>query len=177
MQMMTGLPGATAEDDLETARMIAGMQADDARIYPTLVIRGTALEALFRKGEYTPLQMDEAVGRSAGILKELENGGVNVIRVGLHPSDSFLRGDELVAGPFHVAFRELVMTEVWAGIFEPLRKKSDHGKLHIEVSPRQFNFAIGHAAKNRKALLEYYDTVVFFRNADLKGREYHVHYH
>ncbi len=38
---------------------------------------------------------------------------VNILRVGLHPSEGLLSGDELIAGPFHPSFKELVMTEIW----------------------------------------------------------------
>jgi histone acetyltransferase (RNA polymerase elongator complex component) len=177
LQMMIGLPGDKPEYDLQTAEAFVDLEANDARIYPTLVIKDTALEKLYTEGKYIPLSMDEAVQRSADVFKVLEKGGVKVIKMGLHPSDAFISGDELVAGPFHVAFRELVMTEIWAAELFPIMKESSHKHLELHVSPKQFNFAIGHAAKNKKALLEFYDTVVFFRDESLTAREYHVHYH
>jgi histone acetyltransferase (RNA polymerase elongator complex component) len=174
--MMIGLPGDSFEHDLETAKAIVELEADDARIYPTLVIKGTALETLYRSRKYKPLEMEEAVLRSAAVYKVLEEGGVKVIKMGLHPSDAFVKGDELVAGPFHEAFRELVMTEIWGEEFKELMLPSKDKHIEIEVSSSQFNFAIGHAAKNKKALLQFYDTVVFFRNDNLRKREYHVNY-
>ena len=42
-QMMTGLPGADAQSELQTARAICRLGADGARIYPTVVFRGTEL--------------------------------------------------------------------------------------------------------------------------------------
>jgi histone acetyltransferase (RNA polymerase elongator complex component) len=175
LQMMIGLPGDTAEYDLQTAAAIAELDADDARIYPTLVIRGTALEKDYHDGIYKPLSMEEAIHRSAAVFKILEQGGVNVIKMGLHPAEGFLKGEELVAGPFHEAFRELVMTEIWAEELSTLMTASDDRKLEIHVSPGQFNFAIGHAAKNKKALLKFYDIVVFYRDENLKKRKYHAH--
>jgi len=175
LQMMIGLPGDTAEYDLETAAAITDLEADDARIYPTLVIKGTALEKSFYDGNYHPLSMEEAIKRSASVFKVLEQGSVNVIKMGLHPAEGFLSGEELVAGPFHEAFRELVMTEIWSEELAPLRKESDNKKLEILVAPKQFNFAIGHAAKNKKALLKLYDTVVFYCDENLEKREYNAH--
>ena len=119
--------------------------------------------------------MEEAVGRSAEVLRILEGGGVKVIRVGLHPSEGLLSGHDLVAGPFHEAFRELVMTEIWAGEFSELLQQGPGKKLEIHVAPGQFNFAIGYAAKNKKALLKVYDTVVFYKDDHLKGREFHAY--
>lgn len=175
LQMMIGLPGDNPEHDRTTAEAFVRLGAQDARIYPTLVIRGTALEQLHHKGEYRVLEMVEAVRRSAEVLRILEGGGVKVIRVGLHPSEGLLSGNDLVAGPFHEAFRELVMTEIWAGEFSDLLQAEPGKQLEIHVAPGQFNFAIGYAAKNKKALLKVYDTVVFYKDDHLKGREFHAH--
>lgn len=177
LQMMIGLPGDSQKHDLATAEAIVELEAHDARVYPTLIIKGTALEKLYREGKYNPLDMGKAVERSAAVFRVLEDGGVRVIKMGLHPSDAFLRGDDLVAGPFHEAFRELVMTKIWGEEFTDLLKPSGHKSIEIEVAPSQFNFAIGHAAKNKKSLLEFYDTVVFFRNDKLNRREFYVNYH
>ena len=176
LQMMIGLPGDSLEHDLTTAKEIVELEADDARIYPALVIKGTALEQLYHEGKYHPLEMNEAIRRSAEVFRVLDEGGVRVIKMGLHPSDAFLSGDDLIAGPFHEAFRELVMTEIWGEVLKPLMKQQSHHSIEIEVSPTQFNFAIGHAAKNKKALLKFYDTVVFYRNENLEKREYNVSY-
>jgi len=177
LQMMIGLPGDSLEYDQQTAATCVELEAVDARVYPTLVIKGTKLEKLYREGKYIPLGMDEAIQRSADVFKILDKGGIKVIKMGLHPSDAFITGDELIAGPFHEAFRELVMTEIWADEFSRLMKKTNRKKLEINVAPGQFNFAIGYAAKNKKALLEFYDTVVFYRDESLKKREYHAHFH
>ena len=177
LQMMIGLPGDKPEYDIETAKAFVALEAGDARIYPTLVIRGTALEKLYLAKKYMALSLEEAVDRSAEVYRILEDGEVKVIRMGLHPSEGFLSGEELVAGPFHEAFRELVMTKIWGEEFSGLMKASSHRHLELEVAPKQFNFAIGHAAKNKKALLEFYDTVVFYRNENLKNREYYARYH
>jgi histone acetyltransferase (RNA polymerase elongator complex component) len=177
LQMMIGLPGDKPEYDLQTATAFVELGANDTRVYPTLVIRGTALEKLFLDGKYVPLEMDEAVRRAADVLKVFQSGGVRVIRMGLHPSEALLGGEELVAGPFHEAFRELVMTQIWADKFAPLMQKSEHKYIEIHISPAQFNFAIGHAAKNKKALLKFYGIVVFMKDENLISDEYHAYYH
>ncbi|HSG68558.1 MAG TPA: radical SAM protein [Bacteroidales bacterium] len=176
LQMMIGLPGDSLENDIETARAFVELAADDVRIYPTLVIRGTALEKLFREGKFSVMGMEEAVLRTAEVYRIFEEAGINVIRIGLHPSEGLLTGDELVAGPFHEAFRELVMTEIWAGQLMPLADGAESDRLEIHTSPAQFNFAIGYAAKNKKALLEHFKTVVFIRDESLTGRQYHAYY-
>jgi histone acetyltransferase (RNA polymerase elongator complex component) len=177
LQMMIGLPGDTLEHDLQTAKRFVDLGAEDTRIYPTLVIRGTALEKLYHEKKYHVLAMDEAVERTAEVFKIFEEAGVHIIRVGLHPSEGLLDGNDLVAGPFHESFRELVMTKIWGENLSRYMKSSEHRRIKIFVSPRQFNFAIGYEAKNKKALLQFYDHVVFMRDETLKKREYHVDHH
>jgi len=176
LQMMIGLPGDSRQHDLETAAAFVELEADDARIYPTLVIRGTALEKLYHEGKYRPPGMEEAVKRTAEAYKILEAGGVNVIRIGLHPSEGLLGGDELVAGPFHESFRELVMTRLWAEELAYLMTSAASRHLEIHTSPGQFNFATGYGAANKKALLNYYETVVFRPDENLQGRNYHIYH-
>lgn len=176
LQMMIGLPGDTMEYDLQTASAFAELEADDTRIYPTLVIKGTALEKMYHDGKYEVLDMDEAVRRTAEVYKVFEEAGVRVIRVGLHPSEGLTSGEDLVAGPFHEAFRELVMTELWAEQLMPLTDKPSSKTLELHIAPPQFNFAIGYAAKNKKYLLRHYDNVVFMRDENLKNREYNAYY-
>ncbi len=176
LQMMIGLPGDKPVHDLHSAHEFVKLEAEDIRIYPTLVIRGTALEKLYKEGKYIPLEMKEAVHRSAEVFKVFETAGLRVIRMGLHPSEGLLSGEDLVTGPFHEAFRELVMTEIWSEHLAPLMKNSDYDTVEVFVSPAQFNFAIGYEAKNKKSLLKFYTTVVFRQDENLKAREYYADY-
>ena len=174
LQMMIGLPGDAPEYDLQTARAFVDLEADDTRIYPTLVIKGTALEAMYQKGTFRVLTMEEAVDRTAEVYKIFEQAGIRIIRVGLHPSEGLTEGSDMVAGPFHKSFRELVLTRLWGEELSPLIKASDKRKIVIIVPEGQINFAIGYAAKNKKALLEFYNTVVFIQDENLEKWEYHA---
>ncbi|MEZ4549863.1 MAG: hypothetical protein R2874_05125 [Desulfobacterales bacterium] len=51
LQMMTGLPGDDDATCLETARRIIALKPDMVRIYPTLVLSGSPLAALYAKGK------------------------------------------------------------------------------------------------------------------------------
>ncbi|HNS16237.1 MAG TPA: radical SAM protein [Bacteroidales bacterium] len=176
LQMMIGLPGDTLDRSLHTARRIVELGADNTRIYPTLVIKNTPLAQLYRKGEYAPLSLEEAVRWSAAICGIFENAGVTIIRMGLHPSEGLVSGKELLAGPFHPSFRELVETALWK---EKLREVflCESGKsIQIQVAPDQLNVAIGYGASNRKMLLERFRSVTFVNNVSLTGRNFYVHY-
>ncbi len=124
LQMMIGLPGDTLESTIFTARRIIELGADNTRIYPTLVIRDTVLERMFKEGRFKPLTLDEAVSWSKELLLIFEKADVKVIKLGLHPSEGLLSGEELIAGPFHQSFRELVLTEIWSDILKPLKDSS-----------------------------------------------------
>jgi len=69
--LMPGLPESTREMDIETARQTfqdPRLKPDMLKIYPTLVVPGTALHEQHRRGEFEPLEEDEAADRVAEIL-------------------------------------------------------------------------------------------------------------
>ncbi len=62
--MMPGLPGSDVDRDLESFRTIfedADYRPDFLKIYPTLVLPGTALHGMWRSGRYEPLTTEEAM--------------------------------------------------------------------------------------------------------------------
>jgi len=161
LQMMIGLPGDNLKKSLFTTNKIIELSAENTRIYPALVIRDTAMHTWFKQGKYTPLTLDEAVNWTKEILPIFENAGVNVIRVGLHPSEGLLSGEELVAGPFHISFRELVLTEIWNDKLKPLLEQEQLNHLELTIPYGSLNHAIGHKAKNKKMLLKKFRSVSF----------------
>ncbi len=75
LQMMTGLYGSTPEKDVETARALIALQPATARVYPTVVLEGTHLAALYRQGHYHPQTLEEAVALCARLLPLFEGCG------------------------------------------------------------------------------------------------------
>jgi elongator complex protein 3 len=62
--MMPGLPGSDIDRDMESFRTLfedPAYRPDFLKIYPTLVLPGTALYGLWKSGRYTPLRTDDAV--------------------------------------------------------------------------------------------------------------------
>ena len=176
LQMMIGLPGDTAEKSLFTAKEIIRLGAVCTRIYPTLVIKNTVLEQHFLAGDYTPLSLDEAVDRVADIVPLFTLAGVKILRIGLHPSEGLLDKTSLVSGPFHVAFGEMVSTEIWSRILNNLVYPNvKRNALSLTVAIGMINAAIGHKGKNKTMLLQIFRKVVYTESPDLKGFEYHVH--
>ena len=176
LQMMIGLPGDTLEKTIYTANKIVQLKADSTRIYPTLVINGTALQKLFSAGKYKPLELDEAVNWTKIILPIFENGNVDILRIGLHPSEGLLNGHELVAGPFHVSFKELVLTSIWHDLLSALEFEKDKMEITITANERELNYASGYKASNRKMLEKRFRKVRFAADPTLTKLEFNVLY-
>ncbi|MBS4012356.1 MAG: radical SAM protein [Bacteroidetes bacterium] len=173
MQMMTGLPKDTEEQSINTAKEIIRLGAETTRIYPCLVVKGTELENMYKRGEYKPQTLDEAIRLTAKLVDLFEDAKVNVLRVGLHPSEGFIRGEELVDGPFHPAFGELVRSVMWYNNFKNA-SLPDSQSICITVNPKSINAAIGHSGCNKIWLKKKFAHVVFKTDNSLGVKEFHV---
>jgi len=107
-QIMPGLPGDTFEKDVITTEASIDMKPDICRIYPALVIKDTPMEKMYNFNEYIPYSLEDAVNISKAMYDMYRKNNVNVIRMGLQPTESINEGGDVVAGPFHPSFRELV---------------------------------------------------------------------
>ena len=112
-QMMVGLPSSTPDDEIMTADMICDTGCVAARIYPTVVFRGTRLEEMMKNGEYLPLGNEEAARRCAPLLELFGSRGVDLLRVGLCASENLASPDEVAAGASHPAIGEMSLSEVF----------------------------------------------------------------
>ena len=155
IQLMIGLPESTFENDYATAKRALEMKPDMARIYPTLVIKNTKMEQMFYNKEYFPLTLDKAVERTRKIYSLLESNGVNVIRVGLQPSEDLRADGVVLGGPFHPAFRELVETEIYYEFFKNI--VNNEKKLDILANERDISKLVGIKKANRLRLKEYFN--------------------
>jgi len=118
VQVMTGLPGASLESEVETAKLLCAYKPDIARIYPTLVIKDTELEKMYSEGSYVPQAIEAAVEAASRMLDIFIENNVQVIRIGLQPTDEIAEGCDVVAGPFHPAMGELVEGRRYRRILE-----------------------------------------------------------
>jgi histone acetyltransferase (RNA polymerase elongator complex component) len=174
LQMMIGLPGDTEEKSITTARKITELGAIETRLYPVIVIKGTPLESLFRKGKYSPLGLEEAIEVTKNVVRVFDEANVKIIRVGLHPSEGLLNRMEYVAGPFHPSFRELVMTSAWTDRFSDLLNQKWGETLEIRVNPADFHPAIGYYGKNRKLLEKHFRKVKFQAYPEIKEKTFYA---
>ena len=158
-QMMIGLPGDTLEKDIITARQLIKLKPDIARIYPVLVIKGTELEQMYIKGQYEPLNVKVAVEISKQILKLFKNNDINVIRLGLQVTENINIGKDVVAGPFHPAFKELVESELRFELISFMLSNiniNEGDKLSIISNGQEVSITVGHKRTNIERLYKNY---------------------
>ncbi|NMA01171.1 MAG: radical SAM protein [Clostridia bacterium] len=120
IQLMPGLPGDTFAKITKTTHKVVELKPDFVRIYPTLVIKDTQLAEWFEKGLYTPLSLEEAIEISAQMAIVFERANIPIIRIGLQAQENLSLGRDLVAGPYHPAFGELVKARVFRKQLETL---------------------------------------------------------
>jgi len=173
LQMMIGLPGDTFEKSIDTAKKIIEWGAHYTRIYPALVIRDTELEQMYLQKKYTPLTLDEAIHWCRSLMDLFTAQNITILRMGLHPSEGLLTGHNLVAGPFHVSFKELVQTAHWNSVLE--QETQNLGtQITVKVNRKQLNSAVGYYGKNKKWLQQKYNKVIFQEDESLLEWDYKI---
>ena len=152
--MMTGLPGADDESDVESARRIAALGPDGVRVYPTVIVRDTALCDLWRAGRYKEHTVEDAVRVCVRILPVFEQAGIPVIRLGLNPTED-LSGGDAVGGAYHPALGELVKSRIMRDKAEKILSGAKRGEQDVlRVNPRLMSQLVGQHGANRAYLVE-----------------------
>lgn len=172
-QMMVGLPESTQLDDINTAKDLIKLKPKMVRIYPVLVIKGTELEKEYRNGEYEPLTVEQAVERCKELCYLFGKKKINVIRIGLQNTDTISSPEndasEVVAGPYHETFRQLVESSMYYDmIVNQIKKFNTKVKeVEIKVNPQNASNVIGYRKENISKLKDMYDLDVII-NQDNK---------
>ena len=145
LQLMPGLPGDSADGFMRTIDAIIGLMPDFVRIYPALVIKDTPLEDLYASGRYMPLTLDDAVALCRKALERLDLAGIDVIRIGLQPTEELEKPGTIIAGPYHPAFRELVESSIVLDKMRTaLRNRTEKTvDITFQVNPRDLSASIG----------------------------------
>ncbi len=140
VQLMPGLPGSNEESLHQNHQLLIQIKPSTLRLYPLIVISGTALETLYLKGLYRPLELDTAVEQCADYCELADKHAIKVIKLGL---PSTLRPEDIVAGPYHPAFGEFVRAEL---LIRQLERDHKPG-ARISLDRKQVSLLHGHKAK------------------------------
>ncbi len=162
-QMMVGLPDSTRDDEIKTAKALVKLKPKMVRIYPVLVVKNTQLEDDYINGIYEPIPLVKAVETCKEVVKLFNAKKIEIIRIGLQNTDDIKdpedAGSEVVAGPYHPAFRQLVESELWYEAIVNKIKKLNVKVTEVEVivNPIDANNVVGHKRANVLKLKELYD--------------------
>lgn len=149
IQIMTGLYRDTDENAIKTAKEIIDIiKPDTVRIYPTIVLKDTALAALYDDKKYTPQTLEEAIDLCAVLYQMFDENGIRVIRTGLHSIEQ----DAYIAGPWHPSFSELCQSKIFYNKAISFMKKE--GKYNIYVGPLSVSKMVGQGRSNLIKLKE-----------------------
>lgn len=154
-QMMTGLPAATHESEIFTARRICEMGAVGTRIYPLVVFKNTPLAEMTRRGEYTPMSLEEAIERSANVYEVFLENNVKCLKIGLHETENLHSEESYMAGPNHPALGEMVRSEIYRRrIMSAIKADTLDKNLEIYVPKGRISMAVGQKSVNKARIMK-----------------------
>lgn len=175
-QMMPGLPGDSGAGAIASFRKILSLNPDLSRIYPAVVLKGTALASMYQEGSYRPLLFNEAVDICKIMLHDAALADIPVIRVGLQPTDDLSFGTEIIAGPYHPAFRQLVQGEMWFDLLKILAKGFKQGSvLTIYTTKSEVSDVVGQKRQNIRRIEQLYGLSVAAVRTDDQLQQGMVH--
>lgn len=148
LQMMTGLYKSTFKKDIYTAEKFIELAPDTVRIYPTVIMKDTDLAEYYLEGDFKPYTLDESVELCAKIITMFTENDINIIRVGLHYSDSLINNS--YGNNYHPAFKELCESKILYNKFieiAEINKLSD-----VYINQRSLSKFLGQKKSNYIAL-------------------------
>ncbi|MEG2983428.1 MAG: radical SAM protein [Peptostreptococcaceae bacterium] len=161
LQMMIGLPSDTEDKCIYTAKKFIELKPDCVRVYPTLVVRETGLEKLLEESKYIPFTLEESIEIVKKVLILFYINDINVIRVGLQATEDIAIGKEVLAGPYHPAYRELVESKMYGDYIEYLINKYEAEKnITVLVNKKNVSRILGNKKSNVKNIKEKYGIVL-----------------
>lgn len=174
LQMMIGLPADNLYKAKDTVDKIIELSPDFVRIYPTLVVRDTYLEKLYAQGKYKPLSLKAGVEISKSLLLKFIKYEIPVIRIGLQPTENIELGREVIAGPYHPSFRQLVESEIFKDMLDYLfsnNKIENTKEIQLQVNDRYISSLVGNKKTNINFIRNKYNIkkVKIFRNNHLES--------
>ncbi len=151
LQLLPGLPGESRRSLMRTVAQVIALRPDIVRIYPALVLEGSALARMYRQGQYRPLTLAGAVARVAWMKRRLDGAGIRVVRMGLQAGPDLEQG--LVAGPWHPAFGELVASRLMLRRTRRLLARVPAGKRAVlSIASRDQSLFRGQRSANIRRL-------------------------
>lgn len=156
LQQMVGLPGDNLEKSIFTAMEFVKLNPYCVRIYPTLVIKETMLYRDLVDGNYKALDLGSSIKFVADILDIYYKKNINVIRVGLQPTENINYDGDVVAGAFHPAYRQLVESFYFkSGLLNYFKKSQNiNREILIYAKGKNISNISGQKSKNKNEIIK-----------------------
>lgn len=147
VHLMMGLLGDTPEGFLHSLDQIILLRPDFVRLHPTLVLRGSPLEAIWLEGKYLPLSLEETIQGLKKAVVRLERASIPVARIGLQPSLELK--EHLLAGPYHPALHQIIHSALFFDMAQTLlRDFPDETRVTFFCHPKDLSNLIGYRREN-----------------------------
>lgn len=169
IQLLPGLPLDNIRKSVRSAELSAELTPSAVRIYPAVVFDGTSLSEMYKRGEYTPLSVDEAAEWCYEIMKIFQNKNINVIRIGINPVEAG-NLSKILGGAYHPSFGQIVKSRLKRDEMEKLFLSHDSEDKTTILIPRDHKEEyIGQKKINIKYFEEKYKTEICceFHNGEL----------
>jgi len=153
VQLMLGLPRQTYSSLVGTVNRVAALRPDFVRIYPVLVLRDSLLANLYEASEYAPLSLGRAVAQAAWMKQRFDAHGIRTVRIGLQPGPELEAN--LLAGPYHQAFGELVGARIMLKQTRRILREVREGeRVTLTINEKDQSLFRGVKSCNMKRLAE-----------------------
>jgi len=154
LQLMLGLPGDDENRAIKSAEKTADLSPDFVRIYPTVVLKNSPLSRLFQLRKYVPLSLEAAVSLTKKLYRVFESRTIPVIRMGLQASEELDAGTDILAGPYHPSFGQLVYAELFLDKARSLLQNLENNpeSITLQIHPRSLSRLQGIRNRNIQIL-------------------------
>lgn len=160
VQLMIGLPGDTPEKSIKTCEQILKKSPSCVRLYPTMVIKDTPLEKSYLSGSYIPWDFETLVETTAYMAELIQEKNIPIIRIGLQSEENLMLGKDIVAGAYHPAFGEYVLSRIFRHKMIDLFLDEERQEVVFKVHPKCYSQAIGQHRENIRFLESYIEQSV-----------------
>jgi histone acetyltransferase (RNA polymerase elongator complex component) len=149
IQLMPGLPQYDTCTQQESLDITLHLHPSYVRIYPTVVFTNTGLEKLYKRDEYNPLSLTQAVEISAQLQAKFSQHNITVIKMGVQVDSESVQN--IVCGPYHAAFGELVKSYQLVELLAKLVNQHEQ-VISITYSHKIASLLTGHKSYGKRLL-------------------------
>lgn len=150
LQMMTGLYKSSYEKDLATAKEFIRLKPDTVRIYPTVIMKDTELAGYYLSGDFVPYTLEKSVELCSELITLFEENNINIIRLGLHYSDSLINNS--YGNNYHPAFKELCESRIFYNKFISMANNVASKNITATINPKSVSKFLGQKKSNLNLL-------------------------